>query len=64
MSNADSDGHDPHPSDENREPELSRGSSNDKRSPADIILVMFADEVSDWILQAGRWLLEQIISSL
>ncbi|MFF4227750.1 hypothetical protein [Streptomyces sp. NPDC001820] len=51
------------PSGERREPEPSRDTPRDKRSPADFILAMFADEVSDWIIQGGTQLMD-FISSL
>lgn len=50
------------PSGEGREPEPSRDAPRDRRSPADFVLTMFADDISDWIIQGGKWLMDFITS--
>ncbi|MFD9929719.1 hypothetical protein ACFWZK_26745 [[Kitasatospora] papulosa] len=51
----------PEPVGEGQEPEPSRDTSRDKLSLAiNILLGLFADDVSDWIIQAGQMLMDCI----
>ncbi|MFE1291673.1 hypothetical protein [Streptomyces sp. NPDC058751] len=64
MSNAgNGDGRESEPSGDGLEPDPSRDALRDKRGPADIVLAVFAPVVSDWIIQAGHWLMH-VISGL
>ncbi|WP_445277537.1 hypothetical protein [Streptomyces sp. DSM 41033] len=57
-------GRKPEPAGEGQEPEPSRDTSRDKLSLAvNALLGLFADDVSDWIIQAGQALIG-FISSL
>ncbi|MFH8474913.1 hypothetical protein [Streptomyces sp. NPDC018000] len=62
-SSGNGDGRGSEPSGEGCEPEPSRDAPRDRRSTVDFILAMFADDVSDWIIQGGTKLMD-FISSL
>ncbi|MEU4729576.1 hypothetical protein [Streptomyces sp. NPDC023588] len=39
-----------------------RGAHRNERSPLDLILVVFADDISGWIIDGGKWLFENLNS--
>ncbi|MEF9911713.1 hypothetical protein RJT17_16175 [Streptomyces sp. P5-A9] len=54
-------GRKPEPTGEGQEPEPSRDTSRDKLSlSVNILLGLFADDVSDWIIRTGQLLIEYV----
>ncbi|MEU4359937.1 hypothetical protein [Streptomyces virginiae] len=39
-----------------------RGAHRNERSPLDLVLVVFADDISRWIIEGGKWLFEYMNS--
>ncbi|WP_318212269.1 MULTISPECIES: hypothetical protein [unclassified Streptomyces] len=57
----DYDGEPPTPEGEEEKPAESRDKNREKRSKAlDIITMLFADDISDWIIHTGKQLLEYV----
>ncbi|MEV7478772.1 hypothetical protein [Streptomyces halstedii] len=61
MSDAgDDEGRAPEPSGDGREPGPNRDTPRNERSLADLVLAMFADDISDLLIQAGQWLMDYV----